>query len=316
MVLTKDGKALTANGKLLKGNSGLIKVDELPENPQENVIYQVNEISDIDVYFKEDNAVPTSLYDVIWGMFDATPSMFYYVVSEFPSTPNVSDLQTFSTIHVYINNDIPYIYGNVGYGNMWLDVATITENITGIAYDNKGYINDPYFIKYRGVYVTYKKQKIGIYSEYGAISVFKDGKYMDYESIFYKTITKLDSNIVIIPSCSFEDCTKLTEVKLPKVENIYWYAFSECYNLTSVDLRGEDRRIYLDSGAFSLCHSLLNVYINSTQIVNMVDTSTFEGCYNLTVHVRPELVEQYENATNWSILIANGDITIVGDVYD
>lgn len=323
MVLTKDGKALTANGKLLKGNVGLVKVNELPENPQENIIYESEEYTDFNVFIV-DNYVPTTIFTLeeIIAAQTFFYHLFYYVVDELPDTPLESDVVNLTPVHIYIYNDIPYIYGNVGYGNMWISVSQVFNALNpDFAYIDKGYTqsidifevpttNDQY------VYVTYKK-RAGINSKRGGLAVLRDGKYIDYETIFYKTITKLDSNMKVIPKDAFYDCKKLTEVILPKVVTIDGCAFCNCNFLEYVDLRGEDRPIFFEYNAFDGCASLFDIYTNNSRIIELDTISVFDGTTNnLTIHVRPELVEEYQTATNWSILIADERIKIVGDIND
>ena len=143
----------------ISGGSGIIEVEELPtENIQEGVIYKVNKISDVDVLgWLGEPYIPVNLEQFIIN-FGATPTLIFEVVDSLPSTPNVSNLQTFSPAYVYIQNDIPYVYGNAGYGNMWLDIATIFNSLAGTNLENKGYVSNINDIVEAGLYVTYDNE--------------------------------------------------------------------------------------------------------------------------------------------------------------
>jgi hypothetical protein len=71
------------------------------------------------------------------------------------------------------------------------------------------------------------------------------------------------------------------------------------------------------SGIFQHCSLLTDIYLTANQVVTLSDVGLFSfiptGC---NVHVRSEYADQYASATNWSSLIANGKIVIVGDYSD
>ena len=258
------------------GGGGVVVVDELPtENIQEGVIYQVNEISDIDVLgWLGDPYRPANLEKFIIN-FGATPFLIYEVVDSLPSTPNVSNLQTFSPTYVYIQNDIPYVYGNAGYGDMWLDIKTLFNSLGGTNLENKGYIATKDDIVEVGLYVTYKKGKQGLLNnEYHLLEY--TGGWNDYKKIFDKTIVEYKNDkIEYIKKYAFYMCEKLEIVDLQNNLRIYDYAFSYCYALETVEL---PNATYLGQEAFRACIKLKNINIPN---VGYISHSTFSGCTSL-----------------------------------
>ena len=479
LLVNKEGKILAnSNGSVYtipKSSGGfggaVVIVDELPENPEEGVIYQVDRYTDANVFVHESsNNSAMALLEVIQNMVSIDAVVHYYVVDGLPNDANSSDITTFLEYHVYINtqDDIAYSYIDIGYGLMWVDVATIINTLFGTEYTNKGYIQhrevfisllDNNFIDYSkeyGVYVTYKKQ-IGIKRERTNVLSYKEN-WIDYESIFNKTVTKfVDNKILCLGTYTFAGCKQLTTVKCENLEQILSYAFFKCekieeinipnakdiganafsyctdlkriempnvHNLSSQSfaycinieeihapflytigarcftncgslkkvyaprliLETQDKDVFsyctdltevympntsmvpedcfvyctslqeidltatdIEKSAFSYCTSLKTVYLRGPlnpedSVVEEIGIYAFNFCENLSdiylgtidtfsvssdsfkgagstqgyinIHVRPELVSAYEEATNWAALIAEGKIKIIGDYTD
>lgn len=167
------------------GSSGgtlSIEVNELPtENIDSSRIYLLSTAENAEVYYLFEVGYFT-LKDLVTIQMGIQPEINYYVVKELPTSPLTSDLATFSSINCYIYNDIAYVYGNAGAGNMWLTVSTLISQISGttvidkgrtpnIATENNGF----------GMYVYYEEvKKLCIYSnqEWVEVSNSKSNKYI------------------------------------------------------------------------------------------------------------------------------------------
>lgn len=314
-LLIKNGKILTLDGKIVstKSSGGVIEVDELPNNPEENVLYQVNEVSDIDVLgWLGEPYIPVNLEQFIIN-FGATPTLIYEVVDSLPEAPNVSNLQTFNPAYVYIQNDIPYVYGNAGYGDMWLDVVTLFNSLAETNLENKGYVSNINDIVEVGLYVTYKLGNQGVYYKEKYDLLEYNGGWVDYKSIFDKTIKKIYApNIKIIYSLSFGGCYNLTYVDLPDVLYIRDLAFAFCENLVSVRLQ---KILEFGDVPFAYCDNIKDLYIGS-KLVPIITINTFNDLKRINVHVRAELLSAYQADSNWEHSIAGGKITLIGDYTD
>lgn len=287
------------------GSSNIIEVDELPtENIDENAVYKVNKPTDVDVYVITGTNIPSNLFDAVASL-GAVPTITYYLVDNLPESPNVSDFATFSTLHIYIYNDVAYGYGNVGYGNMWIGVKDLVTSATGIPHDNKGYCPSPSEISEQGIYVTYKTSTIGVNSSKSSLKTY-DSDWIDYKSIFDKTITSFSNtkikriyenqlyncrclkdvnlpNVTTIYSSAFESCTKLKTVSLPSVTAIYTSAFSFCVSLESIILSNSLKDIYYH--AFYECINLKDVYYMGTKEEwEAISKGGNENLDNVTIH--------------------------------
>ena len=167
------------------GSSGGTLANEVEELPTENIdssrIYLLSTAENAEVYYLFEVGYFT-LKDLVTIQMGIQPEINYYVVKELPTSPLTSDLATFSSINCYIYNDIAYVYGNAGAGNMWLTVSTLISQISGttvidkgrtpnIATENNGF----------GMYVYYEEvKKLCIYSnqEWVEVSNSKSNKYI------------------------------------------------------------------------------------------------------------------------------------------
>ena len=112
---------------------------------------------------------------------------------------------------------------------------------------------------------------------------------------------------------AFTQCTSLESVNFPLVTWVRESAFNGCTNLKSAYLALTKT---IGSRVFINCTALNDLYLGYEGVVSLSSTNAFTNCTNVTVHVRANYADQYATATNWSSLIANGTITIVGDYSD
>ena len=198
-ITAREGGTTFFNGKVsfqgaevigLPNNSGgssggtlAIEVEELPtENIDSSRIYLLSTAENAEVYYLFEVGYFTLKDLVATTQEGIQADITYYVVKELPTSPLTSDLATFSSINCYIYNDIAYVYGNVGAGNMWLTVSTLISQLSGttvidkgrtpnIATENNGF----------GMYVYYEEvKKLCIYSnqEWVEVSNSKSNKYI------------------------------------------------------------------------------------------------------------------------------------------
>lgn len=116
----------------------------------------VGEYVNMECYYKWGSSVGNyyTLAQLFMGA-GYSPAITYYVVDALPENPNVTNMATANPAHVYIYNDVPYVYGNAGYGDMWMGVVDVLAVLGDITTTAKGFT---YYIEgetEEGVYVTY-----------------------------------------------------------------------------------------------------------------------------------------------------------------
>lgn len=142
--------------------------------------------------------------------------------------------------------------------------------------------------------------------------------YTGFGAFYNKT--KLASvslpNVTKTKGSTFENCTKLTNVSMPKLTQISGSDFEYCSSLVTLKFPLVSQ--ILGSSVFAWSTSLTDIYFGYSGVIYLADpTTAFEYArQKLKIHVRSEYVEQYTNDTNWSTLINNGKIVIVGDYTD
>lgn len=256
------------------GGSGIIEVDELPtENIDENAVYRVNGYSDVEVYLVMGRYSPSTLTETV-RRINPTAKIAYYVVDTKPANPLLSDLATFSELNVYIENDIPYIFGNAGAGAMWLlGSALLTQvfSAQGETVEDRGYIENISFHREtestttHGLYVTYKKNAVAvpqkvIYSYDGEWNsrfddfvgmitgfienvnvpngVIRIGHHAFHNKIRLKSVT-IPESVRYIDASAFENNDALVEITMAKgVIEIAAKAFASCNYLTRINYTG------------------------------------------------------------------------------
>lgn len=181
------------------GGSGIIDVTELPtENIDENAVYRVKGYTDVDcgMLFTEEGFCPLSSLLQFYGI---NANITYYMVEDedLPETANISDVMTFSTLHVYIIEDIPCVYGDpAGDGNRWLPLAALLQLENG-GYLSSTALNNGNATK---LYVTYKKNATAISDKTYVCQYDTDiGEYVNYYDLYINSLSlaKRIKNLVI-----------------------------------------------------------------------------------------------------------------------
>lgn len=122
-----------------------------------------------------------------------------------------------------------------------------------------------------------------------------------------------------IPDSGLSDCDKLNVVDVPMVESIAGYGLEYCKALPSIRLPVISS---IGSSAFAHCIVLKDIYIGSSSVPTLSSVAAFaytpiamSGSYSSAdarIHVRSEMVEAFQAATNWSTFASK----IVGDYSD
>lgn len=197
-----------------------------------------------------------------------SPVITYYVVDALPESPNVTNMATANPAHVYIYNNVPYVYGNAGYGDMWMGVVDVLAVLGDITTTAKGFT---YYIEgetEEGVYVTYDQiSQEGIDNLRDALKVANTERANTasmMESIVSQNVQSYDlSNFDIISVAGFAYNRAAREVILPtKATWIYPYAFFGCENLQSVNVQ---KVAAIHEKAFFDCPNLTTITYNGTK---------------------------------------------------
>ena len=137
---------------------------------------------------------------------------------------------------------------------------------------------------------------LGKTSDYSSYSVY-DGKYYKfyYSNIFggCTSLTKIHFSdaLKVIPNSTCDECTKLSEVTLPKnVESIEPYAFYKTSNLRNITIPESTRNIYI--------HAFQESGIDSISLplkLSHLSEYAFQNCDNLKYIELPSYIGNYEN---------------------
>lgn len=131
---------------------------------------------------------------------------------------------------------------------------------------------------------------------------------------------------------AFRGCSSLTEVVFPAY-NAASPSFQGCTALTLVDLsngdapaREENLELGVSANCFNGCTSLNTIILRKTsKLASLTNASAFTGTpfavggAGGTVYVPASLIQEYQQATNWSALYAAGTcnfVEIEGSVYE
>lgn len=128
------------------GGGGIIDVEVLPGSGYYGIECFVKMSAETNDYY--------TISQLIQDM-GVTPNITYYVVDTLPTDAKVSDFVGVSEVHCYIQNDIPYLYGDAGSGNMWVTLVDLMATMELIT-TNKGFTDDITTETEDGLYVTYK----------------------------------------------------------------------------------------------------------------------------------------------------------------
>lgn len=154
-------------------------------------------------------------------------------------------------------------------------------------------------------------------TEYVNDELFELGAYALYR---YETLTSAYlPNLDRIRGAAFRGCVAMTSVYIPKVRYIYVNAFLECAGLQRVDLPSVTT---INQYAFKDCTSLSVMVLSNPDAVctldniNIFDNTPFASG-NGTFVVPAALLEDYKQATNWSVLYGYGNqfIELEGSDY-
>ena len=144
----------------------------------------------------------------------------------------------------------------------------------------------------------------------------------DYAFSYCKNLKTVNlPNVTTIGGYSFGDCNALTSIALPKVTDVASYAFDRCWKLECADLASATS---LKSNAFKDCSKLATLVLRSETLCALSSgaltrTPFSNSGYLGTAYVPQALIEEYQNATNWSTLYAAGTcnfVAIEGSEYE
>lgn len=132
----------------------------------------------------------------------------------------------------------------------------------------------------------------------------------------YNLITVNLPNLSYADSFAFTHCG-FEEINLPKLESVHTGAFQGCDDLKKIYLASVN---YIGGHSFYMCSNLTDIYIGYDGVPNLSHSQWFDLAGTtqgyINVHVRSDYADQYASAPNWSSLITDGKIKIVGDYTD
>ena len=129
-------------------------------------------------------------------------------------------------------------------------------------------------------------------------------------SLIDRSITSIENDeVTSIGSYAFYSCSKLTSVSIPNATSIGIDAFYGCLKLTSVSFPNATS---ISNYAFPNCSNLSILILGKRAI--LLNSNAFIGANNVIIYVKPEDLEWYSTATNWSILYAQNRIKSIEDL--
>lgn len=131
----------------------------------------------------------------------------------------------------------------------------------------------------------------------------------DFIGCWTFTSVSIPNNVTTISSSKFRDCYSLISISIPnKVTSIGTRAFLNCFSIASISIPDSVQSINDES--FSSCIGMKDIYL-FPNIPPSIQSITFRSISSDCIfHVRPESLEAYKAATNWSALADQ----IVGDL--
>lgn len=288
--LTEAIQALKNGYGASGGSSGIIDVTELPTSGiDENAVYRVTETvqtEKTEVYLVANSSVVNVQQYLVSLGVSTVPNM--YVVDNL-SNMLESDVQTFSTIHLYIlrSDGIVYLNAPVYGGIVTLGLLGFQAN----GYD-KGFTKNIYDETKRGVYTTVEAFKdvvryfIRENGEWKEVTAYSNGvtasgftnvdvysgditsKVFSVADVVSGECTELDESWFIKSNGEtiktireYLFCkAKLIRVTIPHfIKVVEGYSFYDCQQLTTVTFKGKPKEI--QSGAFVVCPNLTTVNV-------------------------------------------------------
>ena len=111
------------------------------------------------------------------------------------------------------------------------------------------------------------------------------------------TSITIPNSVTEIGVNAFSGCSRLTSIDIPNsVTSIGYGAFYKCSGLTSVNIGNSVTSI--GDYAFYGCSSLIEIY-SFALVPATVSSSTFYGCYGVTLYVPKQAVNAYKAAKYW-----------------
>lgn len=290
------------------GGGDIIEVDTLPEtNIGENAVYLVRGYYGIECYYRYGNRVfDYNTAKTIVLRKNPNAELTICVVDDEPSNPTTSDLVTFGEINIYIINNIPKVYGNVGSGNMWIGIAEILSQDLGYAITVRGFTNDIMAETAEGIYVTYLRNAIATKNWGYHLQNNKWVKDSRYREILTRQATEIFESdldgMIAVPTGFMADIsisessggysngtTELEKVTLPNtIITILDKAFYNCRNLTNINLPNSLKQI--GERAFENC-ALKSIDIPNS--VTIISEGAFLGCAFESVVLNVDILGNY-----------------------
>jgi hypothetical protein len=121
---------------------------------------------------------------------------------------------------------------------------------------------------------------------------------------------------------AFQYCNALTSVVFPSAKDVWDYSLNSCSSLEVVDLPSATT---IANSAFAQSTKFNTLILRSNTVCSLSSAAAFNFTpfYTTgksgTVYVPQALITEYQNATNWSKLYANGTcnfVAIEGSEYE
>lgn len=120
----------------------------------------------------------------------------------------------------------------------------------------------------------------------------------------------------IVEAYAFKDCSNLESINLPLVKTIGKGAFMNCYAYLKTINLPQVTSIWEQAFEFT---ALTDIYLGSEQVATLINSNAFaSSATTLTryVHVKAELLSEYQADAVWAEAVSKGYVTLVGDYTD
>lgn len=223
------------------GGSCIIDVTELP-----------SEYKDVNVYARFDESTYMTFLQVFQSE-GITPDLHYYVVDELPTEGKASDFNSLTVVHCYIANNIPYVYGDLGSGNMWVTVSAMLADAIGMPIPDKGFTLDITATTEAGIYVTYNVEGAVYRLTKSGAEVYvvePDGTYQSLSDVFRgeSIITYVVETVPENPINGSGEAITVYVVESTGVAYLGGFGMSVGEYITAVTQIGGGTDTYIDGG--------------------------------------------------------------------